>query len=55
MFLALGTLGFDDYCGPMKRYLNRYRESESDKVNLKDLEEIRPTEDLEDGDRKSVV
>ncbi|XP_073135151.1 nuclear transcription factor Y subunit B-5-like [Henckelia pumila] len=29
---ALETLGFDDYAGPLKRYLNRYREIEGDKV-----------------------
>ncbi|CAI9118775.1 OLC1v1020385C1 [Oldenlandia corymbosa var. corymbosa] len=28
---ALGTLGFDDYAGPLKRYLNRYREIEGDR------------------------
>ncbi|KAL3505752.1 hypothetical protein ACH5RR_031134 [Cinchona calisaya] len=28
---ALGTLGFDDYAGPLKRYLNRYRELEGDR------------------------
>ncbi|XP_015087634.1 nuclear transcription factor Y subunit B-5-like [Solanum pennellii] len=30
---ALGTLGFDDYSGALKRYLHRYRESEGEKVN----------------------
>ncbi|XP_019252711.1 PREDICTED: nuclear transcription factor Y subunit B-5-like [Nicotiana attenuata] len=30
---ALGTLGFDDYGGAMKRYLHRYREIEGEKVN----------------------
>ncbi|KAL3380251.1 hypothetical protein AABB24_000745, partial [Solanum stoloniferum] len=30
---ALGTLGFDDYGGALKRYLHRYRESEGEKVN----------------------
>ncbi|GER52209.1 nuclear factor Y [Striga asiatica] len=30
---ALGTLGFDDYAGPMKRYLDRYREIEVERVN----------------------
>ena len=28
---ALATLGFDDYAGPMKRYLYRYRELEIDR------------------------
>ncbi|KAL3812866.1 hypothetical protein ACJIZ3_014134 [Penstemon smallii] len=30
---AMGNLGFDDYSGPLKRYLNRYREIEGDRVN----------------------
>nr|XP_016462866.1 PREDICTED: nuclear transcription factor Y subunit B-5-like [Nicotiana tabacum] len=30
---ALGTLGFDDYGGAMKRFLHRYRENEGEKVN----------------------
>ena len=30
---ALGTLGFDDYAGPLKRYLHRYRELEGDRAN----------------------
>ncbi|KAI3459281.1 hypothetical protein Pfo_015944 [Paulownia fortunei] len=30
---ALGTLGFDDYAGALKRYLSRYREVEGDRVN----------------------
>ncbi|PIA44564.1 hypothetical protein AQUCO_01700275v1 [Aquilegia coerulea] len=30
---ALGTLGFDDYTDPLKRYLNKYREYEGEKAN----------------------
>ncbi|XP_044487571.1 nuclear transcription factor Y subunit B-1-like [Mangifera indica] len=30
---AMGTLGFDDYAGPLKRYLYRYREIEGDRAN----------------------
>ncbi|CAK9159729.1 unnamed protein product [Ilex paraguariensis] len=30
---ALGTLGFDDYAGPLRRYLHRYRELEGDRTN----------------------
>ncbi|XAR61297.1 hypothetical protein NMG60_11034950 [Bertholletia excelsa] len=30
---ALGSLGFDDYVKPLKRYLNRYRELEGEKAN----------------------
>ncbi|KAL7178146.1 hypothetical protein ACSBR2_031313 [Camellia fascicularis] len=30
---ALGTLGFDDYADPLKRYLHRYRELEGDRAN----------------------
>ncbi|XP_075524548.1 nuclear transcription factor Y subunit B-5-like [Primulina tabacum] len=30
---ALETLGFDDYAGPLKRYLDIYREIEGVKVN----------------------
>ncbi|XP_039136566.1 nuclear transcription factor Y subunit B-1-like [Dioscorea cayenensis subsp. rotundata] len=29
---ALGSLGFDDYCEPMKRFLQKYRESEGDRA-----------------------
>ncbi|KAI3792871.1 hypothetical protein L2E82_06762 [Cichorium intybus] len=28
---AIGTLGFDDYAPPLKRYLDRYREVEGDR------------------------
>ncbi|KAD4384948.1 hypothetical protein R6Q59_010923 [Mikania micrantha] len=28
---AIGTLGFDDYAPPLKRYLERYREVEGDR------------------------
>ncbi|XP_062150302.1 nuclear transcription factor Y subunit B-5-like [Alnus glutinosa] len=30
---ALETLGFDDYAGPIRRYLHRYRELEVDRAN----------------------
>ncbi|KAF5207929.1 Nuclear transcription factor y subunit b [Thalictrum thalictroides] len=30
---ALGTLGFDDYTDPLKRYLHKYREYEGEKAN----------------------
>ncbi|CAO2824621.1 unnamed protein product [Amaranthus hypochondriacus] len=29
---ALSSLGFDDYANPLKRYLNRYREFEGERV-----------------------
>ncbi|KVH89834.1 nuclear transcription factor Y subunit B-5-like [Cynara cardunculus var. scolymus] len=29
---AMGTLGFDDYAPPLKRYLDRYREVEDDRL-----------------------
>lgn len=29
---AMGSLGFDDYAGPLKRYLSRYREIEGERV-----------------------
>ncbi|KAF8401511.1 hypothetical protein HHK36_012451 [Tetracentron sinense] len=30
---ALGTLGFDDYADPLKRYLHKYRELEGERAN----------------------
>ncbi|XP_028776482.1 nuclear transcription factor Y subunit B-5-like [Neltuma alba] len=30
---ALGTLGFDDYAEPLRRYLHRFRELEADRAN----------------------
>lgn len=30
---ALGSLGFDDYAEPLKRYLNRYREVEGERAS----------------------
>ncbi|KAF3795763.1 Nuclear transcription factor Y subunit B-5 [Nymphaea thermarum] len=30
---AMGTLGFDDYVEPVRRYLQRYRETEGEKSN----------------------
>ncbi|OVA15005.1 Transcription factor [Macleaya cordata] len=30
---AMGTLGFDDYVVPLKRYLHKYRELEGEKAN----------------------
>ncbi|CAA2989646.1 nuclear transcription factor Y subunit B-5-like [Olea europaea subsp. europaea] len=30
---ALETLGFEDYAGPLKRYLNKFREIEGDRAN----------------------
>lgn len=30
---ALGNLGFDEYAGPLKRYLHKYREVEGDRGN----------------------
>ncbi|XP_058083389.1 nuclear transcription factor Y subunit B-5-like [Magnolia sinica] len=30
---ALGTLGFDDYAEPLRRYLHKYREVEGEKAN----------------------
>ncbi|GAV85846.1 CBFD_NFYB_HMF domain-containing protein [Cephalotus follicularis] len=30
---ALGALGFDDYAGPLRRYLFKYRELEGDRAN----------------------
>ncbi|XP_060180659.1 nuclear transcription factor Y subunit B-5-like [Lycium barbarum] len=30
---AMGSLGFDDYVVPLKRYLHRYRELEGEKAN----------------------
>lgn len=33
---ALGTLGFDDYAGPIRRYLHKYRELEGERTNQQD-------------------
>ncbi|XP_059624787.1 nuclear transcription factor Y subunit B-3-like [Cornus florida] len=45
---AMTTLGFDNYIGPLKVYLNKYRESEGDKINStagqEDLQS--PTKDI---------
>ncbi|KAJ6725455.1 CCAAT-BINDING TRANSCRIPTION FACTOR-RELATED [Salix purpurea] len=30
---AMEALGFDDYAGPLRRYLQRYRETEGDRAN----------------------
>ncbi|KAG6764880.1 hypothetical protein POTOM_032369 [Populus tomentosa] len=30
---AMGALGFDDHAGPLRRYLQRYREIEGDRAN----------------------
>ncbi|KAJ4847056.1 Nuclear transcription factor Y subunit B-5 [Turnera subulata] len=30
---AMGTLGFDDYAGPLRRYLQKYREVEGERAN----------------------
>lgn len=30
---ALGALGFNDYTGPLRRYLHRYREQERDRIS----------------------
>ncbi|XP_060182083.1 nuclear transcription factor Y subunit B-5-like [Lycium barbarum] len=32
---AMGSLGFDDYVVPLKRYLHRFRELEEEKANQK--------------------
>lgn len=41
---AMATLGFDDYAGPLKRYLDRYREIEVDRANQNKA--INPTEQI---------
>ncbi|KAK2992000.1 hypothetical protein RJ640_014861 [Escallonia rubra] len=42
---ALGTLGFDDYAEPLKRYLHRYRELEGDRATQ---EKISNTEEKDE-------
>ncbi|KAB1214023.1 Nuclear transcription factor Y subunit B-5 [Morella rubra] len=37
---ALETLGFDDYAGPLRRYLHRYREVEVDRANQDKIRSI---------------
>ncbi|XP_059318350.1 nuclear transcription factor Y subunit B-5-like [Lycium ferocissimum] len=34
---AMGSLGFDDYVVPLKRYLHRFRELEAEKANQKNV------------------
>ncbi|XXG84190.1 hypothetical protein AAC387_Pa10g1759 [Persea americana] len=34
---ALGTLGFDDYAQPLRRYLHKYREVVGEKANLRNM------------------
>ncbi|KAI3821907.1 hypothetical protein L1987_09483 [Smallanthus sonchifolius] len=45
---AMGTLGFDDYAPPLKRYLDRYREVEGDRsaTPQRNEEEGRPSSSL---------
>ena len=38
---ALGSLGFDDYAEPLRRYLQRYRELEVDRGNSPPQKRIR--------------
>ncbi|KAK3038965.1 hypothetical protein RJ639_027450 [Escallonia herrerae] len=42
---ALGTLGFDDYAEPLKRYLHRYRELEGDRVTQEKVSNIEEKEE----------
>ncbi|KAJ4956908.1 hypothetical protein NE237_013691 [Protea cynaroides] len=42
---ALGTLGFDDYAEPLKRYLHRYRELEGEKANQNKTTNIEDKDD----------
>ncbi|KAA8530922.1 hypothetical protein F0562_005619 [Nyssa sinensis] len=41
---AMTTLGFENYVGPLKVYLNRYRETEGEKNSMARQEELSPTD-----------
>ncbi|KAI7982514.1 Nuclear transcription factor Y subunit B-5 [Camellia lanceoleosa] len=57
---ALGSLGFDDYAKPLKRYLNRYRELEGERgnqnkgINNEEKDEL-PNYDRGESTRKSTA
>ncbi|CAN1198070.1 Nuclear transcription factor Y subunit B-7 [Linum perenne] len=39
---AITTLGFEDYVGPLKSYLQKYREIEGEKLNLPKQQRVLP-------------
>ncbi|KAK7399482.1 hypothetical protein VNO78_10665 [Psophocarpus tetragonolobus] len=46
---AMTTLGFENYVGPLKLYLNNYRETEGEKSSMAKQEEHSPTHQTNDG------
>ncbi|KAF5179967.1 Nuclear transcription factor y subunit b [Thalictrum thalictroides] len=46
---AMTTLGFENYVGPLKVYLNKYRETEGEKNSMARQGDQSPTEEKENG------
>ncbi|OAY55978.1 nuclear transcription factor Y subunit B-5 [Manihot esculenta] len=45
---AMAALGFDDYAGPLRTYLQRYRELEGDRANQEKASNSNNTEEKEE-------
>ncbi|GMN46435.1 hypothetical protein TIFTF001_015624 [Ficus carica] len=49
---ALQALGFDDYAGPLRRYLHKYREMEGDRANQEKARNGHDHDDLDHHDHQ---